>query len=351
MSTLDQIYGAVLQDITETATLINPIAAIQQELKAVAREPSPGAMFGELLLVFGLLNNATYGLAALQAQLATLTALVSLDNTAILTALGTPQQAGSPVTLAGTFDQEVCDAVWNDIPTSYPRNMGYALVNAAQSAVQANYFGTPPRFGHFTINSIDFPTNDFQIPAYTLPVFDPTDLLVGDTLLSMMIRQNPTATVVYGNPPQTNVTIEYAGGTGIGWITDLDETSFSQMKAFLYPSSFAQNAPVWPGLANVTLLTPVALDVTLTVTEAMNGAIIDITSVPIKQGFFTFGDLISWRNVGALAFVDDNGQAEYPQLLGLASAVYLPKAMVHASGVVVRASPGVTGTITPFTIN
>jgi hypothetical protein len=110
------------------------------------------------------------------------------------------------------------------------------------------------------------------------------------------------------------------------------------------------SAPVWPGIANVTTLAPVAIDVTVTITEAMEGVIVTITGVPSKQGQFVLGDLISWRNVGAIAFTDDNGQAEYPQLLGLQNAVYCPKAMAHAGGVVVRASPGVTGTITPFTI-
>jgi hypothetical protein len=107
--------------------------------------------------------------------------------------------------------------------------------------------------------------------------------------------------------------------------------------------------PGWPGLADVLIGTPVALDVGFTVAGPMNGVLIDITGVPTKQGFFEFDTVRSWRNVGAIAFQTDNGDEELPQTLGFVNAVYCPRTFVQASAVVGRCSAGVTGTCTPWT--
>jgi len=343
---------ATIQDVLNAlAQILSPIGVILVNSQVAAKETKPFEIRGYTQEAASILGNGTYGNAAIEADLrADYLDIVALLN-AIQTQIGTPAQAGVPVDIAGTSWQAICDAVWGNVPTGDVRNMGYALINVAQSTVQNSYFGIPPQIGHFHINAINFAVNDFQIPAFTYPVWDPGDVLVGDTLLSMMTRQNPGFNCSYGNPPQTNVVLTEPGGAGIGWITDLDETAFSQLKEFYFPLTARPCAPVWPGLGNVTLLTPVALATSLTISEALDGVLVSITAVPTKQGQFAFGDLISWRNAGALAFVEDNGDAEFPQNLGFQSAVYLPKAMAHASGVVVRASPGVTGTVTPFTIN
>jgi hypothetical protein len=108
---------------------------------------------------------------------------------------------------------------------------------------------------------------------------------------------------------------------------------------------------VWPGLAGVTLGTPVAIAAGVTITTPMDGVLIDITAAPVKQGYFTFDTVLSYRNIGALAFQSDDGQEEFPQTLGFTSAVYCPKTMQHAAAVVFRSSVGLTGTITPFIVN
>jgi len=349
--TLSDVLAFLQQILTQLTYSLAPIGVILQNVLITAKETSPFEIRGYTKTAAAYVTDGTYGLPALAADIAALSAQLAAAETAIELAVGTPQQTGSPVTLPGTFDQDVCNAVWNNTPYSYPRTMGYAVVNTAQSVIQASYLGIPPQIGHFLVASVDFASQDFVLPGFTYPTWDPGDVLIGDTLLSMMTRQNPGFTCAYGNPPQTNVLLTEPLGAGISWITDLDETAFSELKQFYFPLTAFPTAPVWPGLANVTLLTPVALATSLTISEAMDGVLVSITAVPTKQGQFAFGDLISWRNAGALAFVEDNGDAEYPQNLGFQSAVYLPKAMAHCSGVVVRASPGVTGTVTPFTIN
>jgi hypothetical protein len=82
----------------------------------------------------------------------------------------------------------------------------------------------------------------------------------------------------------------------------------------------------------------------------MDGVIVSLTSVPTVRGFYAFDGLLSYRNIGALTFVDDNSDAEYPQTLGFTEAVYLPKAMAHAGAVKIRTVGGIVGTVTPFVI-
>lgn len=119
----------------------------------------------------------------------------------------------------------------------------------------------------------------------------------------------------------------------------------------LVPGAGTPTAPVWPGAANVTLGQAHNLATGLTIAENMHGVIIAITGAPTKQGYFTFDDARSWRNVGTLSFYDDEGHQEYQQFLGFESAIVCPKAMLRASGVKIRCSSGVTGTATGWTIN
>ena len=109
--------------------------------------------------------------------------------------------------------------------------------------------------------------------------------------------------------------------------------------------------PVWPGLANVTLGTPVALDSGVTIVTPMDGVVISITGTDPGYGYYyTFDDLRQWRTVGALTFLDDDGHAEGYQALGFVSAVYCPRSIQRAAAVKVKAGHGLAGTITPWTI-
>ena len=109
--------------------------------------------------------------------------------------------------------------------------------------------------------------------------------------------------------------------------------------------------PVWPGLANVTLGEPVALAQGVTITTPMDGVVVSITGASSGTMWFTYDDLRSWRNVGALTFLDEEGHAEGYQALGFTSEVYVPRRLKQASGVKVMGGRGVSGTITPWLEN
>jgi hypothetical protein len=110
-------------------------------------------------------------------------------------------------------------------------------------------------------------------------------------------------------------------------------------------------SPVWPGLANVTLGTPVALASGVTIVTPMDGVLIDITGTdPDFNHHFNYDGLVAHRNVGALVFLTDDGEAEGFQPLGFISAVYCPRTIKRAGAVKLMSSHGLTGTVTPWTI-
>jgi hypothetical protein len=121
----------------------------------------------------------------------------------------------------------------------------------------------------------------------------------------------------------------------------------SQVLGGLIPPSVS---PVWPGLSKVTLGTAVALSDGLSVVGPMDGVIISLSSVPYPQSYYAFGSFKSYTKVGAITFVDDNGQAEFAQSMGMDSGIIVPKTMGQAASVSVRLLSGVVGTIQPWVI-
>jgi hypothetical protein len=294
----------------------------------------------------------------MQAQIATLQALLSQDVTAILTAVGNPQQAGQPVTLPqpppagyGADVSGVPAATWDYVlPASGGLVTGSALRAAGQEALNlAQYppqrpFELSPRF------STDAPFSNISVDGYFIatPVANPANILPADTIGSWIQRENPTFTFT-----DNYLDSGLAGGTNayaIGDIFfDMGQAEFDAIKATLYPKA-PRVAPVWPGIANVTLGVPVALSPVTTVPGPLAGVIIDITAAAPRQSYGSFGALQGYRFTGALTFVDDNGDGERPQALGLGHEVILPKSMEVASSCQIRADVAVSGTATPFTI-
>lgn len=110
-------------------------------------------------------------------------------------------------------------------------------------------------------------------------------------------------------------------------------------------------APVWPGLAGVTLGASVALEDGAELTGPLDGVLLTITSAPARAGRFAFGDLNSWRYVGAVVFQTDRGDWEWAQPIGLDAQIVTPKTMLHAAAARVRVESTWSGTLRPFTVN
>ena len=108
--------------------------------------------------------------------------------------------------------------------------------------------------------------------------------------------------------------------------------------------------PVWPGFGFATLGSPVALDVGLTITEPMDGLLIDITATPPRMGSYDYDGEPLHVNAGHAAFIGDTGYAEWPQAFGWAASVVCPRSMVRAASVRLACKTGVEGTATPWVI-
>ena len=115
------------------------------------------------------------------------------------------------------------------------------------------------------------------------------------------------------------------------------------------PAINGLTAPVWPGLAAVTLGTSVALTPLLTLTTPMDGVIVHVTSAPAGQSTYDYDGLTEYRYIGSLAFLNDDGEAEAYQQLGFADAIYSVRTFHRAAAVKLRTYDGIVGTVTPWT--
>lgn len=278
-----------------------------------------------------------------------------------IAALGSPQQTGQPVTLpttppagyGGASAPATADAVWSYVNTytSEP-----TLLDLARCMALAHYIGAAgsvvPGDSPWVRIRGPFPepggiTTFIDYPPVNLDDILPTDLTVGDWLM----RAYPSYDWAYSN--HNNVWEADAGVSGFLIDVPISEGEFNLIKQInLGPIGGGAAAPVWPGLANVTLGTAHAMvPPGENISVPCDGVIIAITGVPSWAGSFSFGSAISWRNVGAVTFTTDDGEQEFAQTFSWSSGVYLTKSQSHAAGYAYRAAVGVTGTITPFTVN
>lgn len=121
-------------------------------------------------------------------------------------------------------------------------------------------------------------------------------------------------------------------------------------RVLLIPSDKPLVAPVWPGADLVTLGEPWSLVNDLEIESPMHGVLVSVTTPPTRTGLRSIGGRPMDYGVGELAFRTDNGEAEPWQYMGFRDAIYTPKTMAIAGGVLFRVLGGAGGTVTPWTI-
>jgi hypothetical protein len=183
-----------------------------------------------------------------------------------------------------------------------------------------------------TINPLGGPEPDFA------------DIQAGDTILSWLLRTEPRYDWVYN---------QYTGLVEAVSIDGLD----GSVRCLLTPPEFAalkaavpNVPPVWPGLANVTLGTPVALADELVVAGPLHGVLVECSTPPPGASSWVLGDQEAYYRWGEVSFVSDHGQVEPFQWLGFGLGVYTPKGMTEAASAIFRVSRLPTATVTPFVI-
>lgn len=352
--------AAILAFLNQILASISSLLGIANNINATvhASDSSLGHIEDQVTETFTALTNDTDGLPIIKSTVLEIISQMAINQTALLAALGLTQKAANPVILpalppvdvstASTAD--LIDQIWNDPQPRMPTTPIDALRQIARVLNTTEAFDMNNAAGIFLVNNVAWGNESFYLGSVTIPVFDPTTLLAGDTLLSALTRQNPTFTCGYGWQTQMQVQLTPTDGSWVTYVTLITETDFDAIKAKFLPVEKLSASPVWPGLASVTLGVPVAISTGLTITTPMHGVIVNLTSEPSKSSFFTFDDENSYRNLGALSFRSDNGDQEPSQSLGFTSAVYSPKSMVKAAGVKLRFVGGVSGTVTPWVI-
>lgn len=205
-----------------------------------------------------------------------------------------------------------------------------------------------PRNPHFAVTTLWYDGGPLM-DNYDLVDADYSDIRATDTVLTWLQRTSPFYTWSYN--ALTGHVQALMGATGafhLYTISCLLTDADLQALRLGYGNTALLAPPVWPGLASVTLGTPVAIANGASSAAACDGVIIAVSGVPADQGSYMFGVHPSYMHLGQLAFVDDRGDYEEGQSLGFAAAILTPRRMARAAGWVLRVKSGVSGTVTPW---
>jgi hypothetical protein len=340
------------------AEIISLITGIQTAIADLATAQEASLILSQTEEMLLKINDSTFGLQAIQAQLATFQATTSTDFTAVISDINALPQVGNPYPY-GPIDTGDITVGLLDTIASY--------VWAFPDPTTANAFGDElSNCWALAQNSDGMAVsiaNKNNAPWVLVGGDDPRNIYSGDDFLPILdystIIAADTSAVVWLNRVFGAGTV-FDGGSGVpafntssghfAWIPWLDAGVFASLKAVALGLTGPATAPVWPGLAGVTLGTSVPLATGVTVTGPLQGVIVAITAVPGFKGAFLYDTDISYKAIGGLTFKSDNGQDEIVQGLGFTSALYLPRSMTSASACLIQTAPGVAGTVTPFTI-
>lgn len=107
---------------------------------------------------------------------------------------------------------------------------------------------------------------------------------------------------------------------------------------------------LWPGAAGVDFGEPIALGGEQTIVGPMDGAVIEIIGSGEGKSRYGSGDWTNKYRMGWYMFVGSGDWVEDFRWLGPNRQVLTPQRLLTASKLVLYSYPGVTGTITPWTL-
>lgn len=348
----------LLKVIGTLNTILSLLGLIQGNGAKSAQENVPFHIDTVTSEMWALASDSAVGLAAIKAQLLIIDAHISSVDSSLAASIAGRQSGTTPVILpttppagyGGPSSGTIAYDVWNFVFADgyqaqiMTESAGLAAVNLSTIGAMFQTM-TTPWYRHGGAWTEAAGPSGYNSD----PVFPIASILSTDTLPVFLDRESyytgwadPIGSGYYS--------VDDGSGSGFVYVTTITAAEFIVLRDGVTPGAALLVPPVWPGLPLVTLGTPVALSTGLTITTPMDGAIVNLASEPAKAGFFTFDDVNSYRNLGALSFFDDDNNQEPPQSLGFTDAQYCPKTMVRARGVKVRCVGGVVGTITPWVI-
>lgn len=319
------LYSYIFGPATERATELANIQTSVDELQSVA-----------------------HGLGAIQTE------MVSVLND-LSSLLGRPAgSSGDPVSIGTGGGADVAAAVW-----AFLFQSGHSARSCLESAgvmgfnarFQAYPLAGAPGFG---LHVDDVVPAQWQT-VYTLPQPDWASILPADTPLSWLQRTEPNYSWVLHSWYDTPSAYVEAGKPAelVFLLTDLE---WAALLAGL--GGAAGGVPPYPGLAGVTLGTPVALadhakvdSATYGVLGKMDGIFIVLDTVAPEVGLRQVEDVYNYYRLGWLVFEDGDANCDRVQFFGPHRDVFTPEQFSSPAAVVVSCRPGTSGTITPWVVS
>lgn len=306
----------------------------------------------QVVAIQGLNPNLATIIASLPSQISNLNAGIAAIEDDLAFAYNHPPANPHPVVLppapAGYGGGASANDVWNHMEPGSSRTVGYWQELAGAFALNvASLLQIPSNYAPEILVYYDYSNEFTPLPTtFPTPNFDVATILPTDATVSAWLNRIDTSGWVFsqnafGFAQADNLVPGYGGV-----VCTIDAHQFAALKSAAVAG--LPTAPVWPGLANVTLGASLALSDGLTVPGPLHGVIVHITSVAPPIGFYPFGAVKSFVRAGALVFVDDNGDAEFPAPFGPDHEVICPRQMARADHVIVRLTSGVVGTIRPW---
>lgn len=339
LALLERIIGIVVQ-------VLGVLFNVQQLTQHAAQEHEPFALETIASNAANTVNHPTYGNAAIKAALDAEFALLNGEISLIHSSVDYIQGALTPYPPNAAANAQ---AVWsyNNGGFAYGGFAAwYQLELAHRRLVQIAHDWQAPSFGA-SLFTLYTPTLHVGVSTEYLPFRPAPDFdTIGDyaTVLDWLTATEPNLTWAYDSTSGLCVSQDAVAGDAV-WTCLLTQADFALLGA-----KGRTGPPVWPGLANVDLGTPVALATDLTITTPMHGVLVEITAVAAKYNTFKFSydGLTSYRKLGALTFLTDRGDAEQFQFLSFELAIYCPKEMAEAASLKLECAVGTTGTVTPW---
>jgi hypothetical protein len=348
------LLGRVAAQIAEILGLVNGINTLLKDLfpsgSTVAQETAPFTIQTYVEGTNTYLGSVTNGLPKILADISALQDSVNL--------LGSPQQGTSAVILpttppAGYGALNVADtqaAVWNYILASSGNRAGDALSNASDLANAMELVGarlpaaSSPWLEAWPNWTANYPYQNFDNAIY----IDPSTILPTDATILDFLQRVDSADGWALNAGGMPVCQPFLGSADpTFWYYTMPQAEFEAWKSGARTKA---QAPIWPGLAGVTLGTPVALVDGLTVAGPIAGVIVEITAARAGLNFALYGTHQSYRYIAQVAFATDDGEVEGFQMISWDKGVYLPKSMAAGGSAIFHVAGGTVGTVTPFTI-
>jgi hypothetical protein len=351
---LAQILALVLRVLGQVGTILSITALIHTITGGTQTTVDNTAV--EVAVIDTTVTSPTNGMVATFNATQDIITALAADRAAILAAIANLTNGTTPVSLPPTpppgysapTSTANANAVWQaQYPLLSGNIMGDQMNDAAYGAQNLGTLSRLPYpYNAYVQRHFDYSREDASPNLPTDIVIDPTTILTTDADVVAWLNRTVTG-YTWTLLGDLAVSYSHTQGGDDWWVSAIQKAEFTFWRA--YNATVATLVPpVWPGLANVTLGTPLTLANGLLVPGPLDGVVIAITSTPTPISFYPFGPLKSFVHVGGIAFVDDNGDSETVQPIGLSSNVVCPRSMTIADRAYIRLQSGVVGTVTPW---